>query len=113
MRTRRDLSASLRSLGSRSTPVLAVSSLAPAQGVQELADALAEHRAEIDLAALRLRSRRAGALSDFLLEHGERGLRAVGGRRAAETILSAQDPALEIPALVAALEAGMQEGARP
>jgi LAO/AO transport system kinase len=113
MRTRRDLSASLRSLGSRSTPVLAVSSLAPAQGVQELADALAEHRSSIDLAALRLRSRRAGALGDFLLEHGERGLRAVGGRRAAEAILSAQDPALEIPALVAALEAGMQEAARP
>ncbi len=111
MRTRRDLSASLRSLGSRSTPVLAVSSLAPAQGVQELADALAEHRSAIDLPALRLRSRRAGALGDFLLEHGERGLRAVGGRRAAEAVLSAQDPALEIPALVAALEASMQEGA--
>ena len=37
VRTRRDLSAALRSLGSRSTPVLAVSSLPPPQGIEELA----------------------------------------------------------------------------
>ncbi len=55
VRTRRDLSAALRSLGSRSTPVLAVSSLPPAQGIDELVAALEEHRAGLDLAGRRLR----------------------------------------------------------
>ncbi len=45
MRTTRDLSAALRSLGSTSTPVLAVSSLPPPSGIEELVAALAEHRA--------------------------------------------------------------------
>ena len=47
--TRRDLSAALRSLGTRAdgakTRVLAVSSLPPAQGVEDLVAALDEHRA--------------------------------------------------------------------
>jgi LAO/AO transport system kinase len=103
-RTRRDLSASLRSLGSRATPVLAVSSLPPAQGIDELIAALAEHRAGLDLAARRLQARRAGALTDFVAEHGARGLRALGGRHAAMDRLAAQDPGLGVPALVAALE---------
>jgi LAO/AO transport system kinase len=104
MRTRRDLSAALRSLGSRSTPVLAVSSLPPASGVRELADALEEHRAVIDIAARRLHSRRSAALSEFLAEHGEHGLRAVGGRGGAERRLAEEDPGLEVLALVAVLE---------
>ncbi|HEV7584152.1 MAG TPA: GTP-binding protein [Solirubrobacteraceae bacterium] len=104
MRTRRDLSAALRSLGSRSTPVLAVSSLPPASGVQELASALEEHRARADIPARRLRSRRAAALSEFVAEHGERGLRELGGRGAAEGTLAEQPPGLEVPALVAVLE---------
>jgi LAO/AO transport system kinase len=104
MRTRRDLSAALRSLGSRSTPVLAVSSLPPPSGVQELASALEEHRAGIDIAARRLRSRRAAALSEFVAEHGELGLRALAGRGGAEQRLAEQDPGLEVPALVAVLE---------
>jgi LAO/AO transport system kinase len=103
-RTRRDLSASLRSLGSRSTPVLAVSSLPPAQGIEELLAALAEHRAGLDLAGRRLDARRAGALTDFIAEHGARGLRALGGRQAAVDLLSEQDPGLGVPALVAVLE---------
>ncbi len=57
-----------------------------------------------ELAARRLRARRAGALTDFAVEHGERGLRALGGRRAAERWLAEQDPALDEAALVAALE---------
>jgi LAO/AO transport system kinase len=104
VRTRRDLSASLRSLGSRSTPVLAVSSLPPAQGVEELIAALAQHRAGLDLAGRRLRARRASALADYAHEHGERGLRALGGRHAAETLLAEQEPGLDVPALVVALE---------
>lgn len=104
MRTTRDLDAALRSLGSGSTPVLAVSSLPPGSGIEELVDALAAHRAGLDIPARRLRARRAGALTDFVVEHGERGLRSIGGRRAAETLLDAQQADLEAPALVAVLE---------
>jgi LAO/AO transport system kinase len=111
VRTRRDLSASLRSLGSRSTRVLAVSSLPPPQGIEELVAALAEHRAGLDLAGQRLRARRASALAEYTHEHGERGLRALGGRRAAEATLAAQEPGLDVAALVAALERG--PAARP
>ncbi len=112
-RTRRDLSASLRSLGSRSTPVLAVSSLPPPQGIEELLAALAAHRASLDLAERRLAARRAGALTDFIAEHGARGLRALGGRQAAVNLLSEQDPGLGVPALVAVLERsiGADDGA--
>ena len=113
VRTRRDLSASLRSLGSRSTPVLAVSSLPPPQGIQELLAALAEHRASLDLAERRLAARRAGALTDFIAEQGARGLRSLGGRQAAVDLLAEQDPGLGIPALVAVLEdsIGADDGA--
>ncbi|HVL95476.1 MAG TPA: GTP-binding protein [Solirubrobacteraceae bacterium] len=103
-RARRDLHAALRSLGARDTPVVAVSSVPPPSGVGELADALDAHRERIDLPAARTRTRRLGALADFVAEHGERGLRALGGRRAAERFLAEQDPALPEPALVRALE---------
>jgi LAO/AO transport system kinase len=114
MRTRRDLSAALRSLGSRATPVVAVSSLAPPSGIEELIDALDEHRATLDLPTRRIAARRAGALAEFAAERGERGLRALGGRAGAEQLLAAQDPELDSPALVAALEraAGQDEGSR-
>jgi len=102
--TRRELSAALRSLGSRSTPVLGISALSPPSGIEELIDALDAHRAGVDLAGRRLHARRAGALRDFLQEHGERGLRELGGRQAAEGLLRSQDPGLDMPALVAALE---------
>jgi LAO/AO transport system kinase len=105
-RTRRDLSAALRSLGSHSTPVLAVASLPPPQGVEELVAALEEHRAGLDLVGRRLRARRASALADYTHEHGERGLRALGGRPAAEALLAEQEPGLDVPALVTALEQG-------
>jgi LAO/AO transport system kinase len=104
MRTRRDITAALRSLGAQSTPVLTVSSLPPPSGVQELAAALEQHGADADIAERRLRSRRAAALSEFVAENGERGLRALGGRGGAERTLDGQDPGLEVPALVAVLE---------
>jgi LAO/AO transport system kinase len=113
MRTRRDLSAALRSLGSRATPVLAVSSLPPASGVEELADALAEHREGLDLPERRLRARRAGALAEFAAERGESGLRALGGRAAAERLLAEQDRGLASAALVAALEAAAAQDGGP
>ena len=105
---RRDLTAALRSLGARSTPVLAISSLAPTSGVEELLDALELHRESVDLVARRTRARRARALREFLAEHGERGLRDLGGRSRAEQLLGAQDPGAEVPALVAALEGSLQ-----
>jgi LAO/AO transport system kinase len=110
--SRRDLNAALRALGvkgSDSTRVLAVSSLPPPQGIEELVAALDEHRARLDLPARRLRTRRAGALLDFTGEHGERGLRAVGGRRAAERMLEQQDHRLDTQALVAILERTAEE----
>jgi LAO/AO transport system kinase len=104
-RARRDLHAALRSLGARDTPVIPVSSVHPVDGIDALADALDAHRERLDLAAARTRSRRLGALADFVAEHGERGLRALGGRRAALRALEAQDPGADVPALLAALEA--------
>jgi LAO/AO transport system kinase len=100
-----DLRAALRSLGSAETPVVAVSSIAPVVGIGELIEALDAHRAALDLPARRLRARRLHALADFVAEHGDRGLRALGGRRVAETWLGRQDPGLDVPALERALEA--------
>jgi LAO/AO transport system kinase len=112
LRSRRDLNAALRALGVKgadSTRVLAVSSLPPAQGIDELVAALDEHRERLDLCARRLRARRAGALFDFIDEHGERGLRAVGGRRAAERLLERQDRGLDTQALMAILQRTAEE----
>jgi LAO/AO transport system kinase len=100
-----DLRSALRSLGAREIPVLAVSSVAPATGIGELAGALDAHRERIDLPARRLRSRRLHALADYSAEHGERGLRALGGRRATERWLEDQDPGLDVAALERALAA--------
>jgi LAO/AO transport system kinase len=103
-RARRDVNAALRSAGSRDTKVVAVSSVSPVVGVDALVDALDEHRARTDVAARRVAARRAGALADFVVEHGERGLRALGGRRAAAKLLDCADPATDEPTLVATLE---------
>ena len=78
--------------------------LPPGSGIEELIGALREHRLGIDLAQRRMRARRASALSDYAHEHGERGLRALGGRRGAERLLEEQEPTLDTAALVAALE---------
>ena len=104
LRARRDLNAAMRSLGGR-TKVVAVSSIAPPSGIDELVAALDEHRAAIDIAERRTAARRASALADFTAEHGERGVRALGGRRAAADFLARQDAGLDVPALTAALEA--------
>ena len=104
-----DLRAALRSLGTAGTPVLAVSSAAPPSGIDELVDALDAHRQQLDLPAVRLRARRMHALADFAAERGERGLRALGGRREAERWLAEQDPGLDLPGLLAALESRASE----
>jgi LAO/AO transport system kinase len=105
MRALRDLRAALRSLGARDTEVVLVSSVSPVSGVDELLDALDAHRARIDLGARRLRARRRHALADFIAEHGARGLRALGGRRAAERWLAEQDPGADVAALAGGLSA--------
>jgi LAO/AO transport system kinase len=99
LRTRADLRAALRSLGSRDTPVVAVSSVAPPSGIEELVVAVDAHRASIDVAARRLESRRHAALADVHAELGDRGLRALGGRRAALATLGGWDPMLDASTL--------------
>jgi LAO/AO transport system kinase len=99
-----DVRAALRSLGAGATPVVAVSSVAPPAGIEELVAALDDHCAGLDLPARRARSRRRHALADFLAEHGERGLRALGGRRDAESWLDRQEALLDVSALTRALE---------
>jgi LAO/AO transport system kinase len=103
-RARRDLEQALAAVGSADVPVLAVSSVAPAAGIDELADALAAHRSQVDLGARRLRSRRLSALRELVAERGERGLRELGGRRAAERVLAEQDPGAATGDLVRVLE---------
>jgi LAO/AO transport system kinase len=103
-RTLSDLRAALRSLGAGNTPALSVSSVPPPTGIEALVDALDAHQAGLDLPARRSASRRAHALADFAAEHGDRGLRAIGGRREAERWLQSQDAVLDVAALTAALE---------
>jgi LAO/AO transport system kinase len=104
LRAVRDLEAALGALGERDTPVVAVSSIHPLSGIDELIGALDAHHARLDVAAARVRARRLGALADFVAEHGERGLRALGGRREAERALAEQPTGAPEPALVRALE---------
>jgi len=98
-----EVRAALRLLGADDTPTLPVSALLPGQGIEELVAALDRHRASIDLGARRLKSRRAGALADFISEYGSRGLMALGGAQAAEELLSGQAADLDGAALVASL----------
>ena len=104
LRARRDLSSALRSLGERDTKVVAVSSIPPPAGIDDLVAALDDHRGRVDVARRRADARRAGALADFTVEHGERGLRALGGRRAALLALEDEDPGAGVAELTAALE---------
>jgi LAO/AO transport system kinase len=97
-----DLGAALRALGAE-TQVVATSAVAPPSGIDELIEALDQHRQGLDLSSRRLRARRMHALADFAAEHGERGLRALGGRREAERWLEAQEPGLDVAALERAL----------
>jgi LAO/AO transport system kinase len=104
-RSRRDLGQALKAVGSAEVPVLAVSSVPPPSGIEELADALEAHRERTDLTERRLRARRGAALREFTAEHGERALRDLGGRRAAERLLDEQDAGASVSDLLATLEA--------
>lgn len=104
MRALRDVRASLRSIGERETQVVAVSNIPPVKGIDELVEALDAHREAVDTPARRLAARRANALADFVAEHGERGLRAVGGRRTALAWLGEQDAGTDVATLTEALQ---------
>jgi LAO/AO transport system kinase len=104
-----DLQAALSAVGASGTEIVAVSSVPPPTGIDRLVDALDAHRASLDLSARRLDARRRHALDDFIAEHGERGLRALGGRLEAQRWLERQDAELDVPALESALEARAQE----
>ncbi len=106
-----DLQAALKALAAGETAVVATSTISPPTGIDELVVALDAHREAVDIKQRRLRSRRMHALADFIAEHGERGLRALGGRRAAEKWLSEQEPGLDVPALHRALAGRAAEGA--
>src|SRR4051795_5960569 len=67
-RARADLDQALAALGASDVPVVAVSSLAPTSGIDELVAALDEHRDRIDVAARRVRARRLSALREFAAE---------------------------------------------
>ena len=110
VRATRDLGQALRAVGSREVPVVAVSSIPPPTGLEELGRALDAHRATLDLPAVRLRGRRLAAVREFTAERGEAALRALGGRRGAERLLAGQDPALGTGELIALLE---REAGRP
>jgi LAO/AO transport system kinase len=109
----RDVSASLRSLGKRSTWVVAVSSIPPPTGIDELMQGFAQHWCELNqngglaLAERRLQLRRAAAITDFAIEFGEHGLRTLGGRRAAERIVIEESPNLDTASLLRVLERRM------
>jgi LAO/AO transport system kinase len=116
-RTARELRAALRVLGAGhddsglAASVVAVSSLQPPSGIDDLVAALGVRWEALNsdggraLKARRVQTRRAGALTDFTVEHGEHGVRALGGRRAAERFLAEQDPLLGVGELVGLLEA--------
>jgi LAO/AO transport system kinase len=104
-RSRRDLNQALKAVGSPEVPVLAVSSVPPPAGIEELADALDAQSERADLAERRVRARRGAALREFAAEHGERALRELGGRRAAERLLEEQDRGASVTDLLAVLEA--------
>src|SRR5829696_3730087 len=103
-RARADLDQALAALGSSQVPVMAVSSVPPPSGIDELAAALEDHRARVDLPQRRLRARRLSALRELGAEHGESALRELGGRREAQRLLDARDERESVAELVAALE---------
>jgi LAO/AO transport system kinase len=104
VRSRRELVQALAAVGSSKVPVVTVSSVPPPSGIEELAAALDAHNRALDLSERRPRARRAAALREFTAEHGDAGLRALGGRRSAETLLAGADRGTSVNGLVEALE---------
>ena len=84
--------------------MVAVSSVPPPSGIDELVEALDAHRA-----VARPAGRAAGGAAawprwrSWWPSTARAALRALGGRREAERFLASQDPALDVAALVSAL----------
>jgi len=106
LRAERDLRAALRALGVTATPVVSVSSIPPTQGIEHLVEAIEAHREGLDIAASRRRSRQLAAIAEFTAEHGERALRALGGRRATEQLLADAPPESTTAELIELLAKG-------
>ena len=102
-RAQRDLASALGALGSNDVPVLAVSSVPPPSGIEDLITALDAHRDGLEVPTHRLEARRRRALAELIAEDGEHALRALGGRREAERLLAGEAPDLDVPALLARL----------
>jgi len=94
-----DLHAALRSLATADIPVLAVSTLPPPSGIEQLLETFDTHLRALDLPARRQAARRAQALDEFASEFGERGLRALGGRRDARRAAERMDGRLDFRAI--------------
>lgn len=103
-RARADLDQALAALGSSDVPVVAVSSVSPPTGVDELATELDAHRDRVDVRQRRLRARRLSALRELVAEHGDSALRQLGGRREAQRLLESRGTDESVAELVAALE---------
>ncbi len=103
-RAKSDIRAALRSIGDRTTQVVGVSSLPPSSGFGELVEALDRHRDRIDVRQHRREARRRAAVDDFRLEHGERAMRRIGGRRGALQRLDDAPADVAVPQLIARLE---------
>lgn len=103
-RAKSDIRAALRSIGDRTTKVVAVSSLPPSSGFDELVEVLDRHRERIDVVTHRRDARRRAAVDDFRLEHGQQALRRLGGPRGALRMLDAAPADVAVPVLVAQLE---------
>jgi LAO/AO transport system kinase len=103
-RARADLHQALAALGSSDVPVVAVSSVPPRTGIDELAAALDAHRERVDLPGRRLHARRLSALREFTAEHGESALRSLGGRREAQRLLDGRGEGESVADLVGRLE---------
>ena len=104
-RAKSDVRAALRSVGNRTTKVVSVSSVPPVTGFDDLIGVLDAHREQLDVHAHRRDARRRTAVDDFRIEHGERALRALGGRAKALRVLADADDRHAVPELVAVLEA--------
>ncbi len=113
MRTRRDLSAALRSLGARSTDVLAVTRcIPPAAASTSSPTALDRHRARIDLPrAAPVRTRRAAPHATSRSSTARRHARARRAARCA-ALLGAQDAGLDARRAGPALEDLLEEQRR-
>ena len=105
LRARRDLHAALRSIGQKETAVIAVSSIPPATGIDDLVSALDAHRAAIDLPARRLEARRATRWPTTSPSTASAACASSAGGAPHARWLARAAAGADIPALVGGLEA--------